>query len=379
MRFSWLNDMVDSELITKEASDRIEEDCNNIIKQAGLVGSEKRMASALEDLVRKLQSMHNTYAKSLERPATSFGDKAIDLGLTSLITALPIGLASAAGTYVGRKMDISGATKKLENSRQAIISDPKFTDSDAKAKAEARFHEMVSIAPHVAMNTPLATKIIEHKLERGFSDEDFHQLTALQQKYTPRFEDQMNYMPKKAELREEKLGEILADMYQITKTASQDKEAVSDSLSRILALSSIPILGGVGVGLANAYLSHRDSAEMSKRLEESFRLALRADNDQGALLREKKDKAREAFEALVHFAPRVAAQPGAANAFMAKMVSYDQGLNVSDVKELSEIQRNLHQITPIMSPVVSGFVGGTKSLGLGKAVEEGAKAIIGRG
>lgn len=369
MRFPWLDKMVEDGLLTKEASDRIETDCSQITKEAG---SGKQITSALEQLVKKLQALNNQYAKAQKVVAPSFAERMSASMATTLGSVIPAGIAGAVGAHLVHKGQLAGSESKLQEVKESVIGSDRFTDDKTKAKAEARFNELASIAPHVAMNLPLAQKIVEHKLQKGFSDDDFQNLAKMQQKYTPDLGKQLDYIPKQAGLSEEKVGEILADVYQITKIAAP--KDLATSIKRVLALSSIPILGGIGVGLANAYIAHRDEKELGKKLEDSYRKALAADNDQGEMLRGKKDRAREAFQALTHFAPQVAAEPSAANAFMAKMVAYDQGFNVSDIKELSEIQRNLHQIAPPLPHAITGFVGGTKSLGLSKAVEEGMSA-----
>lgn len=139
-------------------------------------------------------------------------------------------------------------------------------------------------------------------------------------------------------------------------------------LKNVAVLAPLALAGGVGSGAFKHYMASRDKKKLEQDLKNSFDTAMRMSDPHHEKLHANPERAREAFETLVHFAPGVAMQPSAARNFMSKIVDYGLGIPPEDVKALSDIQKNISQSKPDSTAFLSGFSSGTEALGLGKAV-----------
>jgi O6-methylguanine-DNA--protein-cysteine methyltransferase len=291
----------------------------------------------------------------LRELAPSISDMKSALSYVGVVGAA--GMAGLIGGALKNRFDTSKVKQGILDLEQDLHKEYSAEDMP---KAKARLFEIARVAPHVTQNKDLTKSIISSKLHNGLSSDDKQSLVLLQSQYhkDPNVE---SFMPKMAS---SEVGEILADVIMI-KQAS-----FGDSLKTIGLMSALPIAAGVAGGLVNLALEKIKQKDLKGGLEQSFTHALSlSDHDREPLL-QNKEKAREAFNTLARFSPAVALDPQAARAFMNKIVSYDQGIDIGTVKELSEISKNL---STIRSP---------NSFGEGFAATShltGAQNIISRG
>jgi len=386
MRYPWLDELEKNGTISKEACEEIYRDCSLLIKTGG-IGNVATGAS--DDVARVIKKLDRYLSRNL-----AAGDKVEKMreGMPEILKSLddnlgkyvlpylpPMLIGGAVAGTMGvidkrRHMkDLEKTVDDLSETRQAILSDPDLSKS--KGKAEARFKEITAVAPSVARNKKFMLPFVKSKLNNGLDENDLERLALLQANYTSMPDqlrlgemiDKKEGMPK---LSSAKLGENMADCYFIVKEATA-QDAIKGGLGRallgILAMSSIPILGGLGVGAFKEVMNRKNKKDMALAHESSFSQAMKLSDPDKEPLHANKSKAEAAFKTLAHFAPNVAVEPQAAKAFMNKLVSYDMGINVGDVKDLSEIEKNIGYAKKD-SPFISGFATGTKDLGLSKVV-----------
>ena len=268
------------------------------------------------------------------------------LRLGSMIGAAAIG--TKLGKMVAGKVDTMVGKKKLEQSKGQILIDPMFQGKGTIEKAEARFNEIANIAPHFAMRHGVVKKIIDNNLNSGLSDNTVSNLAMaesliLNTSSTPSASANPaeKLFPKIASIRPNIIGEIVADIYMV-KEAALGKD-VKDIL-KVTGLASLVPLSIAGImGAGNWAAGKFKQKDIKKQLDNSFNTALKMSDPNEELLHSNKDKARQAFQTLAHFAPQVALEPQAARGFMNKIVAYDQGMDINDLKSLTDIQKNLTQ------------------------------------
>lgn len=139
-------------------------------------------------------------------------------------------------------------------------------------------------------------------------------------------------------------------------------------LRNAAVLGSVGLAGGAGVGAAKYLMSLKEKKDVEKKLRSSWDEVLRASDPQYEQIHAQKDRAREAFNMLAHFAPHVAMQPIAAKGFVNKILGFEGQVTAEDVKHLTEIEKNIAQARG-ESPFASGFQSGSEALGLRKAVD----------
>ena len=147
------------------------------------------------------------------------------------------------------------------------------------------------------------------------------------------------------------------------------------ALKTLGLVSMVPLVAGGLTGIGKTLIDYKQKKKVEKDLEASFNHAIGGRDEYSRGLRENKDKARSAFESLVHFAPDVATQPGAAKAFMHKMVTIggpEVGLTTGDIKDLADIQKNI-AAGRADHPFVSGFSSASKMTGLSNITAETMK------
>lgn len=338
MKYQWLEKMAADGQIRKEVLPLIYKDVDALIKEADAPGA----ASVPESAMGKLMA----------------------LGMM-----VGVGMASGLGAQaLSNRMAQSAGRKKLDATRDSLLSDPALKGREDLARA--RFHEIASVAPHVAMNAPVAKRLLHSRLNDGLTDDDIQRLALLQAVHMPNVVQQAGYLPKEASIRPEKMGEIVADVYWLHKTAegARGPIALSERLKNFASTlgmnSAVALSLAVGGGVANSILNRIDKKSLTKNLNTSFHKAMALSSEKDGL-HDSPDKARQAFDALSHFAPHVALEPQAARAFMTKIVQYNQGIHVDDIKALSEIQRNLHD-SKKQTPFAMGFGATGKTIGLEK-------------
>lgn len=286
-----------------------------------------------------------------------------------------VGGAVSAGAFFGAKT-LWSKWKNRESrdmvmkSRELILG--QYKDKEDREKAQARFDEIASYAPHVAMNAPLATKLVRSNLHSGISDETAQRLALVQSNYTKDLKHQGELLPKLGSVRPEVVGEMLADMMKLAGFFSG--KDIGNFMKTVGIYSAVPLVSGAVAGLAASGMAKVKERELRNSLDNSFHTAVRqAPDTHKDIFKQDMSKTRQAFDALAHFAPSVALQPHAARTFMKKMLDYYEqgGMNVTDVKELTEIEKNIAG-SKRPSPFARGFEGGHRfstSGPIGKGVE----------
>lgn len=267
------------------------------------------------------------------------------------------GIAGVIGNSLKKRMD----TNKIKNGILDLEQDlhKMYTGAELQ-KAKACLFSIARVAPHVTQNKDLTKSIIESKKMNGLSSDDKQSLVMLQSQFY-KDPDVDKFIPK---LAAEDIGEILADVVMV-KQASW-----GNNLKAIGLMSALPIAAGVAGGLVNAAMEKIKQRDLKSGLEQSFTQALSlSDHDKEPLL-QNKDKAREAFNTLARFSPAVALDPQAARAFMNRIVSYDQGIDIGTVKELSEISRNLSDLHGT-SAFGQGFMATSNTVGTKNIISKG--------
>lgn len=293
--------------------------------QEGLIRPE-----ALEQIYRDIDGLVKSGASTQETAA----------GLFSAVIGGALGVAAGKGveSLLDKADDKFFGRRALAKARETVSA----SFGEHADKARARFDDIASFAPHVAMNEQLARRIISTKLENGLSDSDTQALALIQAQHMPDVARGKSYMPKLAEIRPEAVGSMVADLFMVKEASLNGFGAKASKYLKSIAMhSAIPLLIGAGGGAINAALAKLDQRKIQTALENSFNKAMALSDKDREPLHENREKARQAFSSLVHFAPHVALEPQAARAFMSKIVAFDQGMNVDDVRALTEIQKNI--------------------------------------
>lgn len=275
--------------------------------------------------------------------------------LVSIVVATGV-VGAGAGVFnaVKTKMHENSIKNHIIELGKSFKTDPMFSENPEKAKA--RLYEIARFAPHVTLNKELTKSIIKSKLNNGLTDEDKQNLVMIQTQYHKN-PDVSSFMPKVASA---DLGEILADVVMIKEAAG-----VKDNMLMFGAAAAMPLLAGLIGGAVNMGMAHMKQKSLKSSLESSYMKALSLSDVDKEPLMQNREKAREAFATLARFAPQVALDPQAARSFMNKIVSYDQGIDTSTVKELSEISKNI-QASREGSAFAEGFSGTSSVLGTPK-------------
>jgi len=340
----------------------------------------------LEDLVKEGQvrpevaaEIYASCKEAAMSPEMASGLKSMREALLRDFPAAAVGaLAGFAGQHAYEKQKAKWAFgnmgKDVEKTRDALIKKPEFKGNEDKFNA--RLNEIAKFSPAVAGNAAVAERLLKRTLHSGLSDSDVEKLVEMQSRMSvPNYETFKLLSEKQASF----VGETLADVVSLVKTAAPDKGRAWSVFSRrilpVLGMSvGVPLAGGVMAGTASAVRGHFEKKQLQKDLEKSFQAAIKASDPDKEPLHQNMEKAREAFNALVHFAPSVALQPQAARGFMSKIVSYNQGMNTADLKDLAEIQKNVQQ-GKAPGGFLHGLVEGSKVLGLQQAASHPAKEL----
>jgi hypothetical protein len=250
----------------------------------------------------------------------------------------------------------------LVKGRQKLISS--FPEED-KEKAGARFDEIAKIAPTVAANEVLSSKLVHENLHSGISNDMATKLSLVQYNHG---------IKKVGSIRPEVLGDIVADIYLI-KEAGFGSNA-KDFMKHLALYSSIPLAVGTVGGAINWGASKLKEKKLQGELDRTFKEVLKGSSDTALSLRANPDGARNAYNTLVHFAPSVALNATAARGFVSKLMEYQDRVDVSDLKTLTDVQKNMSQIRSVgllpSNPFTRGFSGTADTLGMSKALQASA-------
>ena len=326
MRFSWLEKMAEEGDVRPEAMERIYEHCSEIMEKSAEIDEESK----------------------------------------KVMTALLMGQQPTV-SYMGRKnykFRVDQRTKaQTQMTKSRVI--PMFSQKDQE-KAEARFEEIIKYAPSLGAVEPIMRKLVKNKIN-GLTDQDVRALVNVQLK-----------MMKDPLQRADYDQETSKELYQIgTKYASSKEEylaslggdladgyaAVEGVFSKIarptwgapakrprtLPASGKDILKFLGLSLGASALGTGLTAglQMIKEKQQENRMkASLNDSLQKVMVNLKPTgvtpaKAEKAFKTLVHFAPHIAAEPVAATTFVKRLSDYGNEVETSDLKALTEIQRNM--------------------------------------
>lgn len=349
MRYGWLEELVEEGLVRKEAAEAIYQDCSSVMEKSASVD-----------------------------PKALLNMLMIGTGMS----ALTAGIAAAAQSIQRRILDAKTKTQ-IDMNRQRIVSS--FSPSD-REKAEARFNEIAKFAPNLAANEEVMRRYLPMKVRNGMTDQDVQRLIVAQMQITP---DPFRYsaISKTASLATPEWISILSanamadacieahktldgDLFCKTAghilrvmdgAAAVEMEKVAapqripggftDMMKNILVRMSVPM--AISGGLSAGYIGSKmlEDRRMASKLDQTYNKIMQMSPD--SILTNNPEKARQAFQTLAHFAPNVATEPYAAKAYMTKLVSYDQGPTAADIKDLSEIQKNLGSVRGGMLDMLS--------------------------
>ena len=356
MKYGWLEKMAGGGNIRPEVLDMIYHDCS--------------------ELLQKEASRIPSGAK-----ASAIGANAGAILSAMLMGATPTGL-EMVNKNIRRKVVDQQTKMRTEMVKSRVLA--MFPSKDHE-KVEARFDEIVRYAPALGTIEPFMRKLIKKKLHTGLTDRDVQALLNSQKRmspdplrYTkldPEAEKQLSQLamktaaatndPEKIETAQlEYLGEKLAEAFHfIDSNLYQEKTAqgftggkdplvatrflgnsvkptgVGGALKTVALLSAMSGLTALGRAGLDYYKGKSRESEMRSRLDESFKEVVRT--GRGTEIAEDKDKAMDAFKTLAHFAPQVASEPRAAKVFVRKMLSFDQAPTTEDLKQLTDIQKNM--------------------------------------
>ena len=383
MQYSWLEKMVKEGQVRPSVRDSIYASCSDVLTKAASAGQ-------YEEFFKK----HFKVPADFPGTAHQWIQGSNPILHQAMAILSTVGIAGGAAAYYAAKTGLSDSQdiKAIIANRQVVLSDPAV--ERYKEKASARFDEIVKVAPKVATQKELVKRLVIDRLHSGFTANDYQNLAGIQASYAPKSKDtarvsgKYEAKTKTAGMSAEASGRICADVVLLLKDAGLDKVAaaaapaaggVFDSIKRILTtmgvVSGVGVLTGLGAGTVNAVSHAMGEAKLRENLKKSYDEALRRSDPNREPLHANKDKARQAFETLVHFAPHVAVEPSAARAFMNAIVSSDQGTHISHVKDLADVERNL-RATQGSNPFLEGLRSGAEAVGLGGAMSGAMKDVM---
>lgn len=349
-----------------------------------------------EEILSKV-AFKNPFGKS--KPSwKDVGEAWADQGKLLTRLLLPAGLIGG-GSYLASKGLAVGEAKKINSCKMNLLQHPDF--SAHPEKAEARFDEVVKLAPAVAAKPELALRLVRNSLHSGFTNEDVQRLAQLQATYEKNLftassssESVQKALSKKASsLSSQDAGRIAATLVQILaeaglgdlkKTAALPwKRSGFDKATNIAKqvlttgaiVSGFGALVGLGTGAINQAADIYKSKQKDLKLRASFMEAMKRSDPGREPLHANPEKALQAFQTLTHFAPHVAADPEAARAFMLNLISMDQGVQVGAIKDLSEIEKNLKTVRS-ENPFLKGFQVGAETAGMQGALGDVTKSVL---
>ncbi len=354
MQYVWLEQLEKCGSISRAAKAEIYSNCSPLLKEAD---AKPGFFSLMKE--KLTESLKNPDVQAKLKQALS---GAVGAGFGALMTSYK------------QKRSIQKNMDQLIQVRHDILAMPEF--GQHPEKAEARLVEIAKLAPTVAVNKPLLVSILKEKLHSGLTAADAQQLSIIQASFTDA--PLLSLMQKKASA--EEFADTYLTVVEMAKEAGLEGKTVTQFLTNTLAMAGLSVAGGIGVGAVKELIAHRDRKELNKKLSDSFSEAMRQSKQnqesQTEVIHANPERARQAFQTMVHFAPHAALDPYAARSFMNKIVNYydHTGVGTDEIKSLSEIERNIRSISS-GSPFFQGLADGTKAFGLGKALEGSIGAV----
>ena len=394
MQYAWLEQLVKEGQVRPEIADEIYRDCSYFMqKSAEYVNINPDQLAALVKGISQATggAVKRAPATAWEKIVTRLAPVQQAVGL-----AFGIGMPIALGAFAVGKIPsvvIGRESKKLQEIKLKLLSDPEL--GKHREKAEARYHELVRLSPHAALQEGVAKKLITERLHSGFTAQDAQNLALIQSSSKDYHPDMIPNISSHLEAMSVKkasenmipvsgkvMGEICADVYTLIKSAASARKPVKywQAIKAILPAMGIVagahLLTAAAVGGVHVVADAIKNRKMQDQLQKSFTDAMKQSDPNREPLHANKEKAQRAFQTLVHFSPHVASDPSAARAFMNSIVSQDLGAQIGSVKELSEIERNLKQVKS-PHPFIEGLREGATLTGMGKAIGGTSKDLMG--
>jgi hypothetical protein len=331
MKYAWLEKLASEGHIRPEALDRIYKNCGSFL------GQEK---TANEVVVA---------AAAAATPPSLINFLMTAAGFVGVAGAL----GTAASFMEGKVHDVR-VKAKTDMVRAAVLRNPRLITPKDREKADARFNEILKFAPSLGANEAVMSKMVMDKLQSGLTNQDVQNLIGIQVKMTP---NPLDYSAMSAQVKTASVcGDMLADIF-----IGMEKEAnIATDASKVFPSATLGNIAGhilrtiapaltIAGGIAGVqYVKGKiDEKNLRSQLEMSFHNAIHNSPE----LEANPDKAKNAFMTLAHFAPHVASEPNAARSFMQKLVAYQAGPNASDLKDVTEVEKNLRGTTGMMDTI----------------------------
>lgn len=371
MQYSWLEKMTKEGQVRPEVRDAIYRDCTALLeKDAGAASWIKRKILRVPETHSFGEGLRGAYNIAYNKVFARKLPKEVGPVVKAYRFAQANPLLVAGGLGIGGMG--YGALRKRDTERSEIRSMIRNRDHITSMpgigqhadKAAARFDELVRISPKAAEHPELSKRIVSDRLHSGFTTEDYHNLALFQaaHKQGPSMAGRVAYkldknLQKRASLvSPQKVGEYYSDVIALVKEAAPGfgGGVALDMLKTIGIVSGVGLLSGLGAGAVARYHDKKDRKKLEEALESSFSQAMRLSDPNKEQLHANKDKARKAFNTLVHFAPHVAVEPQAARTFMNNIVAMDLGPQSGTLKELADIEEKM-QKSRAHSPFYSGL------------------------
>jgi hypothetical protein len=336
MRYAWLEKMAEEGTIRAEALDIIYERCSEVLEKTanhpfdGFKG------------VPNVPSIPSIWEKFVANP---FFGPAVSAGTA-------ITLMGGAEALKRKVLDMK-VKAQIDVVRQKLLNDPALSSKKDKEKAEARLNEILLYAPSFASNEPVLRRYLFSKLNSGLTDKDVQGLISVQIKMTPKPHEytqaQSDALVKKAfeevrpsaeDVLSEVKGSFLAETVIFCKEAfcKEAAKGLNRDLAAYAGLAvSVPLLTAGVLGGIETIKSKMGEKEINAKI-----MKVKADVLADPEFVENRELARQAFDSLTHFSPHIAIEPFAAKSFVRKMVAYQAGPASSELKELTETERNMN-------------------------------------
>ena len=347
---------------------------------------------------KKLLEQARSDLRGLLKTAVVVGNAAGALRSTRMKQALypllgalgGVALTSAAGYYFSKK-DKERHQEDIKNSMRSVAVKNPGLMKDPNQFIE-RFQELSLISPTIAKNPSLATKLIEKKLNSGFSVDDIHKLTSIEhntstaRRYDPGaaarasagqamntiidafgkdyFEQQREHTKQfvagmKAEqalnddllrrtepmektmsasvqrVSDECLGQMLAERLVMIKSAGIMGEGFRNMTTGLKYFAPALALGG-GIELVRHVLEAKRTAALEAQADENFRSLVRTSDK----IKGNMEGAKDAFATLKAIAPSLAARPMVARTFI-EFVAENDRLPPETIMQLAQTENEV--------------------------------------
>lgn len=343
-----------------------------------------------------------------------------------------VAAAGTSGWYFAKKdkernqEDIKNSMKSLVSKNPSLIKNP--------AQFVERFQELAIISPTIAKNPSLASKLMEKKLNTGFTVDDIHKLTAIernassarrfdpgaagrasaghavstligafgkdyleqQREHDKLYKAQMSAiqaandaalqkvqeMDQKISLgsaqrvSDECLGQMLAERYVMIKTAGLG-DAFSAGVANMgkgLSYFAPALALGGGIELVRHVLEARRTAALEEQADANFKhLARTSDKIKGNM-----EGAKDAFATLKAIAPSLAARPMVARTFI-EFVAENDRLPPETIMQLAQTENEVRGMKSKGKSTLFGELKTTMGIMGPKQIGDIEKAEFGRG